>query len=330
MNATDGPDILENKLKELLPDVLDMLLKDHTTQKNIFWATHDYEHLGAEYAYFSPITPDLITGDNGHVIMPRNYKSPDIQQKRKREKAEIFTPAWICNAQLNLIDEQWFGRKDVFNHENDDHTWTPTEGKIEFPKGKTWQDYVRDTRLEITCGEGPYLASRYDSSNGQLIPLENRIGIIDRKLRVISENAKTRKEWLKYARQAFQSSYGYEWQGDNLLLAREAMFYSYIEYFRKQFGPEETPSPRSLESIAYIISWNVWQMDGLKCVVPDSCKKEQPGIFGPMKCECPGCKNGTMRNHTGTYCLIRDWKAKAKKGEGPGLKTRFVDIIPKR
>lgn len=49
MEKTTGEaDIQENRLKELSPDLLNTLLKDHTTSKegkqcNIFWATSDYE-----------------------------------------------------------------------------------------------------------------------------------------------------------------------------------------------------------------------------------------------------------------------------------------------
>ena len=115
-------DILEDSIFRLSPELLNTLLKDHTTskedmQRNIFWATSDYEHLGEGYQYDSPILPCLITGDNGHVIMPRILKSRDTQTARSREMAEVFTPSWICNAQNNLIDEAWFGRKDVFNTE---------------------------------------------------------------------------------------------------------------------------------------------------------------------------------------------------------------------
>lgn len=219
-------DILEDSIFQFSPELLNTLLKDHTTsrdemQRNIFWATSDYEHLGKEYQYNSPILPHLITGDNGHIIMPRVLKSRDTQSTRSRDMAEVFTPSWICNAQNNLIDEAWFGRKDVFNTEYADeqghHKWKTTEGCIIFPEGKSWKDYVRDIRLEITCGEAPYLISRYDTTTGETIPLEQRIGLLDRKLRVVSENTSTSGEWLEWAQEAYKSTYGYEWQGDNLL-----------------------------------------------------------------------------------------------------------------
>ena len=36
-------DILENDILKKYPGVLDILLRDHTTQKNIFWATNNYQ-----------------------------------------------------------------------------------------------------------------------------------------------------------------------------------------------------------------------------------------------------------------------------------------------
>lgn len=93
-------DILEDSIFRLSPELLNNLLKDHTTskediQRNIFWATSDYEYLGEGYQYDSPILPSFITGDNGHVIMPRILKSRDTQTARSREMAEVFTPSWM-------------------------------------------------------------------------------------------------------------------------------------------------------------------------------------------------------------------------------------------
>lgn len=208
--------------------------------------------------------------------------------------AEVFTPSWVCNAQNNLIDDAWFGKQGVFNSEEPDHTWKTTSGKIEFPEGKTWQDYVRDTRLEITCGEAPYLASRYDTVSGMPIELTERIGLLDRKLRVVSENTETTGEFLKWCQEAYKNTYGYEWQGDNLLLAREALLFTFLDNFKAKFNKE--PLLKSIQYIAYIISWNVWQMDGLKFCPPGEEPIEpqlQTELFAePVK---------------SNLCLIRDW-----------------------
>ena len=111
----DETDIREDYIAMLDDELLNILLKDHTTSKsdeqhNIFWATTDYEHLGAGYRYGDEIKAELITGSHGKVIRPRVLKSLDAQNARSKDMAEVFTPSWICNAQNNLIDEAWFGR----------------------------------------------------------------------------------------------------------------------------------------------------------------------------------------------------------------------------
>lgn len=327
-------DIKENDIFELSPELLNALLKDHTLstdeqQVNIFWATNNYADHGDGYQYGDQITIEAITGSNGNIIVPRAVKSREQQQQRSREMAEVFTPSWICNKQNNLVDNAWFGREDVFNTEVDNpdgtHTWIVNAEPVVFPEGKTWRDYVNENRLEITCGEAPYLVSRYDTVTGEPIPVEHRIGLLDRKLRVVSENTSTTGEWLKAAQSAFMSTFGYEWQGDNLVLAREALLYTFLDYFRTKFGKE--PQLKSLQYIAYIISWNIWQMDGLKGVIPNSCGERRNvviDLFGETETisQCEGCKSGDIKKHNGTYALIKDWSAPKSK-----QKIRFIDLI---
>src|SRR5699024_3564516 len=113
-----------------------------------------------------------------------------------------------------LVDEKWFGRKNVFNIEKD-KSWITNIEKIEFPttKNKTWQNYIDARRMEIACGEAPYLVSRYDTVTGEIINLNSRIGLLDRKIRIVTENTNDEKEWLKWTERAFQSIYGFELQG---------------------------------------------------------------------------------------------------------------------
>ena len=327
-------DIKENDILKMSPELLNTLLKDHTLstedkQVNIFWATDNYADRGVGFQYNDQITIEAITGNNGDVIVPRALKSKNVCATRTREMAEVFTPSWICNKQNNLVDNAWFGRENVFNTEVDNpdgsHSWIVNEEPITFPEGKTWRDYVNENRMEITCGEAPYLVSRYDTVTGEPIPIENRIGLLDRKLRVVSENTETLGDWLKAAQSAYQSIYGFEWQGDNLVLAREALLYTFIDYYRAKFGKD--PLLKSLLYIAYIISWNIWQMDGLKGVIPDSCGERRTvvaDLFGETEVvsHCEGCKTGDIRKHNGTYALIKDWNApKAKQ------KIRFIDLM---
>ena len=325
-------DVKENNIWLEMPEVLTQLLRDHTTRKNIFWATHDYESLGVGFDYKDEILPERVTGEYGEVIMPRVLKSKKLQTERSKDMAEVFTPSWVCNAQNNLVDEAWFGRKDVFNVEDPEtHTWKTNPEKITFPEGKTWKDYVRATRMEMTCGEGPYLVSRYDTTTGEAIPVKDRIGLLDRKLRVVSENVDESGEWLEWAQKAFMNVYGFEWQGDNLLLAREALLYTFIEFYQEKF--DKDPLVKSIAYIAYIISWNIWQMDGLKGVVPDSCHEETEMVDlfsgeGKVK-PCQGCVDGGYYHHNGIYCLLRDWGSKDPVTKENNRKIRFIDLIKK-
>ena len=328
---TPQVDINEIDIFEFSPELLPALLKDHTLstqeqQVNIFWATDDYAERGVGYQYNDEIKVENITADNDMVIVPRSVKSRQQQLQRSREMAEVFTPSWVCNAQNNLVDNAWFGRESIFNTKNPNHTWTVNTAPIIFPEGKTWRDYVRDTRLEITCGEAPYIVSRYDTVSGEPIPIEQRIGLLDRKLRVVSENVNNTTDWLKWAQVAYQNVYGYEWQGDNLLLARENLLLTFVDYYKAKFSKE--PQLKSLLYIAYIISWNFWQMDGLKGVIPGSCREHHEivaDLFGETEVisQCEGCKDGNIRHHNGTYCLIRDWSTKSENKK----RIRFIDLI---
>jgi len=316
-----GIDIKENYLHEYNPKLLKALLKDHSSNKNIIWATDDYRRYGKGYEKTSTILPKLITGDKGDIIKPRIKKTDNQQTTRSRDNGEVFTPSWICNRQNNLIDEKWFNRKSVFNEENGEQ-WETKTNKIKFPKGKTWQEYILDTRLEITCGEAPYLVSRYDAVTGEFIKINNRIGLLDRKLRIVSENTDNQIDWLYWAKKSFENIYAYEFQGDNLLLARENVLFTFVDYFTQKFN--KNPESDFLYDIAEIISWNIFQMDGLKYVIPFSCQNEKKVIttlFGTEEKEiqCIGCKKDYIDQHNGIYCKIKDWDT--------GKTMKFIDLI---
>jgi hypothetical protein len=67
-------------------------------------------------------------------------------------------------------------------------------------------------------------------------------------------------------------------------------------------------------------------MDGLKGVIPDSCrngvKEKIQTLFGEEEqiVNCTGCQQEDLRRHNGTYCLIRDWANDKKK-------IRFIDLM---
>lgn len=295
-------DISENEILKYGDSLLSILLFDRTTRRNIIWGTSDYEAFGDEYKAQFPITISLITGRNKDIIQPRVYKEKTNQTSRTKDKAEVFTPSWMCNEQNNLIDKAWFGRDNVFNTQGN-KAWVATSRPIEFddkPR-RRWKDYVDTKRFEITCGEAPYLVSRYDTVTGDYIDLKNRIGLLDRKLRIVSENTQNEAEWITWTIRAFQSVYGFEYQGDSLLLARENLLYTFIDYLRARLN--RMPSFVELKTVATIISWNLWQMDGMKFTVPYGSIAEQ-------------YQQLTLEDLTGEnqpepcYCKIRDWRSK--------------------
>lgn len=309
MQSVNGIDVIEQDIADYSYPLLDILLFDRTTGRNIIWASDDYAYLGERYEARKPIMPDLIIGDNTRLIQPRTAKTQSNQTSRTRNKAEVFTPSWICNAQNNLVDEAWFGRKDVFNTP-DGISWKVSKEPIAFPdsKSRTWQKYVDANRMEISCGEAPYLVSRYDAATGKMIPLQERIGLLDRKLRVVNENAADETEWLKWTARAFQSTYGYEFQGDNLLLARENLLYTFIDNIR--FKLHREPTLRELKRIATIISWNLWQMDAMTCTIPYGEARDDPNQLTLFDI---GYINGQSEPQDEAFyklCRIKDWRSK--------------------
>lgn len=246
-------DISENTIREQMPDILDLLLIDRTTstprcKRNIIWATENYIQYGRRYYVAkSQIKPALITGALGQIIMPRSLKAQHIQKQRTKSKAEVFTPTWVVKKQNDILDS---------NYLDDD-----------------LETYVKRKWLEITCGEAPYMASRYDMETGKIISLEQRVGFIDRKLQRINAEINDKAEWQLMVKKAYQSSYGFEWSGDSLLLARENLLYTYRDYYFAKWLEE--PIYRLFKDIAEIISYNIFQMDGLKYIIPLSNSRKK-------------------------------------------------------
>jgi len=145
---------------------------------------------------------------------------------------------------------------------------------------------------------------------------------LDRKLRVVSENVDGEQEWYEWAKQAVKSVYGYDWQGDNVLLARENLLFTFSDYYEDKFGVY--PIKEYLREIAEILSWNIWQMDGLKFVIPNSCHNEtvtESFLWGDETHEeiCEGCKKNNPKKHNGIYCYVMDWEANKK--------VKFVNLL---
>lgn len=245
------PDINENDIRLHMPNILDILLIDRTVSSpkkthNIIWANDNYKRIDAiAYASTAQIRPELITGKRSNLIVPRALKGTDLQKKRTRSNAEVFTPTWVVKKQNDKVDED-YATDDI-------------------------ETYTKRKWLEIACGEAPYMATRYDMETGEIIPLAKRVGFVDRKLTRINNEVADKAEWQRLVVLAYKSSYGFEWNGDSLLLARENLLYTYRDYYFDKWG--EHPIYSLFEDIAVIISYNIFQMDGLTYTIPLSEKR---------------------------------------------------------
>ena len=150
---------------------------------------------------------------------PRALKSDAEKLLRTRTNAEVFTPSHVVKFMVDALDD----------------------GQID----SRW--------LEIACGEAPFITNRYDAESGELIPSNDRAGVLDRKLRRIPANV----DKFIWARQAVQSVYGCELQDDSLLIARANVLLTVAEFV-------EDITAAELEELAEIISCNFWRTDILK------------------------------------------------------------------
>jgi len=270
-------------------DVLSLLLQDKTTKKNIVRAEN------------SPMREDTLRGAG--MIRPRVAKELSLQAERTRKTAEVFTPAYVCCRMNEFYDGEWFGYPEPFNTLTE-NGWIPKSEPIRFGGKRDWKEYVDSRRMEITCGEAPFLVSRYDAATGEPISLEKRIGILDRKLRVVNENTREESEWMTWTVRAFQSVYGYELQGDSLLIARINLLLTFTDYLSARWNRKA--SLKELKKIANIISWNLWQMDGLTGSVPFAVretKETQLAFDWLAEEEC------TEPAYERIPCRIMDWRA---------------------
>ena len=169
-------DIRESYLKKR-GRLLDILLLDKTTKKNIIWATDSYINYGKKFfSETKEIKSELITGNYSKLIQPRASKTIDEQKKRTREKAEVFTPLKIVDQMNKSID-----------------AYSQSSGN--------WKDYIKEIKLEITCGEAPFIVTRYNPiSNGKLLNIKNRVGFLDRKLKMVNKFCKEKEDWIFWSK----------------------------------------------------------------------------------------------------------------------------------
>lgn len=298
MGDASLPDVIEDDIRLQMPKILEILLLDRTTSssehtQNIIWANDSYKEFGAEaYAAAAQIRPELITGNRGKLIMPRALKTAELQKKRTKTEAEVFTPTWIVKKQNDAVDADY--------------------------KADNLEIYTRRKWLEIACGEAPYMTTRYDMGTGKMIPLTERQGFIDRKLSRINTEVTDKAEWQRLVELAFKASYGFEWNGDSLLLARENLLYTYRDYYIDKW--REPPTYGLFEVVATIISYNVFQMDGLTNTIPLSETRERAQQYQLTLFDLDGPEKEEWITVPGKRVRIMNWDISKMEFFDKGIK----------
>ena len=172
--------------------------------------------------------------------IPRYLKASDDQKGRTKAKAEVFTPVSIIKEMNDALDTNYIS---------------------------DFKEYIDERVLEATCGEAPFLTTRYDVATGQQIPCGERVGLLDRKLQRIPDGV-DKSEWTAFATRSLKATYGYEWQEDSIFLARKNLLLNVIEYYVDRF--KELPNQDVIEEWANIISYNIFRMDGVTLCIPET------------------------------------------------------------
>lgn len=294
-------------------NILNILLFDRSASKDLVWATSMYKLHGDLYKKEGYITPKLISGKMKNLIKPSaNRKSNEIDR-------------------VKLIFDSW--RFDVDNDDNYgfkfDYNNVFGEGLEEYFNKYKEDDFINKKILVMECEEGTCFVNRYNLETKEIVEPFKRNGIMDKKLNIINQKTDDENEWYNMVLLAYKNVYGFEYRGDNVLLTRENLLHGFVDNYKYKFGKK--PSVERVTEIAKIISWNIWQMDALKFVIPHSCinvKKEnfQLSIFEEENETlsgnwCLGCRLDEHTKHNGTYCKIKDWET--------GKIIKFVNLVKK-
>lgn len=185
---------------------------------------------------------DFKEVDEPTYLIPRALKSKHEKEERTSKKAEVFTPLNIIDKMVDVIDN------DMSKIQTD------------------FDNYIDTTILEITCGEAPFITTRYDPITGNMIGLYNRVGCLDRKLQFLNKHNFSEENWYAIAIRIAKSIYGYEYQADSLLIARLNVLYDFIEFYNDVF--HRALPEYMIYQLSEIIVWNLFQMDGLTYCIP--------------------------------------------------------------
>ena len=246
-------------MTDLTDDMKSLLLGDMTTGKNIYMGNGETEE-----DFYSPVTLERTK-----EFLHRWEKTRKEQDKRKANKAEVYTPYACVKKMTDLFWDDPGVRK------------------------------LSSTYLEITCGEAPFITTLRDMQDGRLIPPDERVGILDRKLAEADRLAETDSDFLPLAYLALTSVYGYEFQGDNLFFGRCNVMTCFLEAYERRY--KASAPAWVVNEAAEVVRWNFWQMDGLSCRLPIYGKNGE----GLHHCKTKKAKEEWLKGTT--QCMIKDW-----------------------
>lgn len=255
--------------------------------------------------------------ENKDELRPKWQMQADSKSARSSGTNEVFTPAWVCNRQLNLIDEARYQRQHLFNtpvkNLAGEQTWLPNPNFYSMLDVGQWEEFLSSPALEMCCGEGAYLTFRYDTATGEPIALARRAGVLDRKLHVCLSHALSTdgarygfdeagvNQVLDSMLAAAHSVYAYEFSARSVLLARANFALSLVEFAqpfldcyslldgaRKGQVLDELLS-RGCE----LATKQIVQMDGLTNCLPLSCSTQ-----------CGACRKAAPVGHDGVRVVM--------------------------
>lgn len=167
---------IKNNLKTLLSVSEKGGLKSY-----IRFCTDDYKE-NDKYSFDDDITVSVASKlIKDGKLKTRLAKSKEAQQARTKEKAEVFTPSWICEYMVNSCI---VGNKNM-REEETNKAVNNLIYEADWTKEK-YYSFINKRWMEACCGEAPYMVSRYDTTTGEDIDIYDRIGFLDRKMQLIS------------------------------------------------------------------------------------------------------------------------------------------------
>ena len=192
------------------------------------------ENLDDKFPEIAPLLRAGLSFDEENVS-PHYLRTQSDRKQRAQKQAEVVTPLKLVKMMVdNLVKES----PEIVN---------------------SWQALAKSTVLEPACGETPFITTRYDIETGDIIPLNKRVGFLDRKFAEIDKAVNNEKDWLKWAFEAVNSVWGFDADGGSVLIARTNIVNTFADHLQEKWN--RTPTRKELKWLATITQHNYFQDD---------------------------------------------------------------------